>query len=305
MRGLALFAACSLVLAADSHSVFRSEDGGRSWTGSGNGLRADSRINAFVAAGNAVVAATDAGLARSPDQGRSWRPAPGPGRSLALASQGANIYAGTASQGIWMSADSGETWRRLPTFAPINVRSIVSESGRLYAGGDKGGVFASTDGGQSWENLAGGLPAQAQIFSLEVVNGRLFAGLYAKGLYTWSEQWLRWTRAADVTPLVMAAIGRTLVVGHNPGGLLWSADFINFTRSEMGTLAAGAPVWTLAAGRTQVYAGAAAGIYFSGDHGHSWTHARKGLPPDSPGIAFLVTDNFVLAATHSKGPAIR
>lgn len=305
MRTLALFAACSLALAADAYSVFRSEDGGRSWAGPGEGLPAGSRINAFAAAGRAVVAATDAGLSRSLDQGRTWRAVAGPGRSLALALQGPNLFAGTAGEGIWMSADAGETWRRLPGFEARNVRSIVGANGRIYAGGDKGGVFASADGGQTWLTLSGGLPPQAQIFALEVAQGRLFAGLYAKGLYTWDEPGQRWTRGGSVMPLVLAAIGETLVVGHNPGGLLWSGDLTNFARSQMGTLAADAPVWTLAAGRTRVFAGAAAGVYVSGDRGRQWTRTAQGLPPDSPGISFLVTDKFVLAATHSKVPVTR
>src|SRR5690606_25426570 len=61
-----------------------------------------------------------------------------------------------------------------------------------------------------------------------------------------------------------------------------------------------APVWELGADNDIVFAGAADGIFYSADRGRSWTRAMAGLPKASPGVAFLVRSNFVLAATLSN-----
>lgn len=67
-----------------------------------------------------------------------------------------------------------------------------------------------------------------------------------------------------------------------------------------GDLPSNAPVWELAAGQGLVFAGASSGIYYSEDQGRTWTRARAGLPGESPGVAFLVRENLVLAATLEK-----
>jgi hypothetical protein len=137
--------------------------------------------------------------------------------------------------------------------------------------------------------------------------------LYSNGLYAWNEQDQRWTSAGPVSPLALASIKGTLVAGHNPGGLRWSDDqeatwskgMVNAVDLSVSVLFSGseqsfadAPVWTLGSGDELVFAGASTGIYYSEDHGRTWTRARTGLPAKSPGIAFLVEPTFILASTQ-------
>jgi hypothetical protein len=49
-----------------------------------------------------------------------------------------------------------------------------------------------------------------------------------------------------------------------------------------------------------VFAGTASGVYYSEDTGRTWTKARQGHPEQSPGIAFLVTPEIIVAECHIR-----
>jgi hypothetical protein len=166
----------------------------------------------------------------------------------------------------------------------------------LYAGTDADGVMISHDQAMTWISHNAGLPPLSQIFAMAIIGDTIFAGLYAKGLYAWSKNEQRWTKAGDVKPLVLAATGGTLAVGHNPGGIYWSDK----PKSTEWTQAAGdfesaAPVWEMASGGKLVVAGIADGIFRSEDYGRTWSRTLKGLPAKSPGVSFLVQGNAIYA----------
>jgi hypothetical protein len=312
---LILFAGSVGSAAAGEYAVFKSVDRGRSWIRSDAGMPHRSRINAFASADEAVFAGTDSGIYVSTNQARSWERATGAAlsscRVISLAALGQRVFAGTDGDGIMISEDKGQRWVPNTAFPAKKVRCLLAFDGNLYAGTERSGVFFSNDGGHSWAELPG-LPAHSQVFALSAVDGRLFAGLYSQGLYSWIGQNRHWERVGPVFPLVLAAIDHTLVAGHNPGGLYWSDDlgaswskgtasssktFLAPVAKGSGDLPAEAPVWELASDNELIFAGAASGIYYSEDRGRTWAGAATGLPPDSPGVAFLVKRALVLAAT--------
>jgi photosystem II stability/assembly factor-like uncharacterized protein len=287
---------------AGTYAVFRSQDRGRTWSRSDAGLRATARINAFGAIGSAVLAGTDEGVYLSHNRGVDWKVASGAavgsGRILSLATLGANAYAGSDRSGVLVSADGGTTWVVNADCPFRYVRSILSHEGALYAGTDAQGVFVSRNGGRSWSSINSGLPAGAQVFSMAELKGRVFAALYSKGLYVWAGQEQRWHKVDGVSPLVLAAIGETLLAGHNPGGMRHSDDFGGtWARGEIDISEdlGNAPVWELGSGPGFAIAGISSGIYYSEDRGRTWVRARTGLPAKSSGIAFLAAPDFVLA----------
>ena len=77
--------------------------------------------------------------------------------SLALSSDGAEVYAGTESQGLLHSDDGGRSWRLLlETKGAVNG-IVAAADGRLLALVDNA-VLRSDDGGSSWTRmLAGGV----------------------------------------------------------------------------------------------------------------------------------------------------
>ncbi|MES2568497.1 MAG: hypothetical protein V4710_00405 [Verrucomicrobiota bacterium] len=306
-----------ITAAAENYAVFKSTDRGRSWIRSDIGMHAGSRINAFGSLDGTLFAGTDSGIFISRDEARSWRPATGmaSGRILSFATLERKVFAGTDGSGMLVSADEGKSWAPTAASPSKKLRCLLAHRDRVYAGTDAEGVFVSGDGGETWTALNREFPEHAQVFALVVAADRLFAALYSKGLYAWNEQEQRWRKAGSVLPLVLAGSADTLIAGHNPGGLHWSADVgVSWSKAmavlsgqlapvlpnEAAELSNEVPVWELASNDGMAFAGASNGIYFSEDRGRTWVRARTGLPAESPGISFLLKERFVLAGALIK-----
>lgn len=312
------------------HLLYRSEDRGRSWTRSDSGLPGDSRINALSAIADTVVAGTDSGIFISADSGKTWRKSsitgPNSARVISLAAANNHLFAGIEGA-ILTSTDGGRSWLTNQTFPRRIVRSLLALDGALYVGTDGAGVYQTTDFSSSsnrWIQLSAGLPPDAQVLALTSIDGQIFAGLYANGLYTWkhpAQKWIQVGAAAGIKPLTLTSTSKTLLAGHNPGGI-YTSDDLGVTWSRWKgqahrdnsdnsvpslpsfdlafgptTVSLDAPIWDLAADHETAFAGAADGIFYSEDRGRHWTRATRGLPAVTPGVAFLVSSNLVLAAT--------
>jgi photosystem II stability/assembly factor-like uncharacterized protein len=278
------------------HAIYKSVDRGVTWTKTGANFPGNPRINSFGASTDRIFAGTDAGIYSSGDEGQTWQKTSVTARTISFAASGNTIYAGTQSAGLLSSKDQGLHWIRVTGLASTNIRSLLAAHGRLYAGTDADGVMVSHDQGMTWMAHNAGLPALSQIFAMAILDDTVFAGLYAKGLYAWSRNEHRWTKAGNVKPLVLAAAGATLAVGHNPGGIYWSEkpQSTEWARAA-GDFESAAPVWEIASGGKLVVAGIGDGIYRSEDYGRTWSRTLKGLPAKSPGVSFLVQGNAIYA----------
>ncbi len=134
---------------ASSGSIYRSQDGGQSWTAINNGLQANFYANILIAdpATPARVYAAKSfyggGIYRSDDFGNSWT-AIGTGlpdqvlKVLAIdPSHPSTLYAGPSSGGLYRSLDAGATWKMAPGFGLPVVGSIAidpTNSSRIYVG---------------------------------------------------------------------------------------------------------------------------------------------------------------------------
>ncbi len=318
---LLISAFASAAASGERYAVFKSTDQGRSWTRSDAGIPDRSRINAFGSGGGVLIAGADSGVFISSDEARSWRPATGAamssGRVISLAALGKTVFAGTDGGGLLVSTDLGGSWVRDAAFPSANVRCLVIHGNTLYAGTDTDGVFVLGGERDGWTRRWEGLPDRAQVFALTVADGHLFAGLYSQGLFVWNEQERRWRKSGPVSPLALSTAGRTLIAGHNPGGLHWSDDLgVSWSRGTSGTvdsslsplgvpsgeLSGAAPVWEVASNDQVALAGVSTGIYRSEDLGRTWMRAQSGLPAKGPGVAFLLNRSFVLAGISITNP---
>ena len=318
------------------YALYRSEDRGRSWSRSDSGLSGDSRINALSAIKNSIVAGTDSGLFISGDSGQTWQKPTITGTNAARVTSVAvvsnYIFAGTIEGRLLSSSDQGQTWLVNPAFPPRNIRSLHSFQESLYVGTDADHVYQSSDLGKTWTHITAGLPSPCQVFSLASVDGKVFAGLYAQGLYSLNATEQKWSRVGQSTgirPLALAVVGQTLIAGHNPGGIHSSDDLghtwqhwvvnTSSTRAADNT-ASGffdplsnlqndnsdlpqplqAAIWEMSADSSLAIAGAGNSIYYSTDRARTWTRATTGLPANSAGIAFLLKPNLILAAIYQK-----
>ena len=158
----------SLVYAATPVGVFKSADGGTTWT-----------------------AATGAGLA-------------GPATALAVdAGSATTLYAATA-QSVFVSTDGATSWRASTTGSGTGIVAIIAhptQAGTVFASvQNPPALFRSTDIGQTWtqltiappDQLAG--PVTAIVFGS---NGAMIAANYDKGLLISTDGGNTWTAGAS------------------------------------------------------------------------------------------------------------
>jgi photosystem II stability/assembly factor-like uncharacterized protein len=150
--------------------VFKSTDGGGSWTATNTGLTSTS-VNALAIDPSTPVilyaGTSEGGVFKSINGGASWI---NTGlinayvQVLAIdPSNPAMLYAGTQGSGVYKSTDAGGTWavanNGLPPFLyVIQVESLAVDPvipATLYAGMSGPMVFKSTDSGGSWSGILG------------------------------------------------------------------------------------------------------------------------------------------------------
>lgn len=146
--------------------VYKTTDGGQTWTQSSNGLTDPAIGSLWLNPSNPttlVAASWTQGLYQSTDGGQSWTLTGPYGSSTILLQIGSTLYAG-AAQGIYTSADSGKTWTQTePTSQP--VRSLSSSGTTIYAGLDDGSVIVQTAPAGPWNvstpDTAAGLTSES------------------------------------------------------------------------------------------------------------------------------------------------
>lgn len=197
-----------------------------------------------------ILAATNGGLYRTTDPTQGWDRVPyGRGldartTSISVSAQNPSVMlVGTASTGVLISRDSGQTWQQVsgvPSTSPINV--IVQDPQRssfIYVG-TKQAFYMSQDGGDRWSRRGGDLPFGD--FTSILVNPRntneIFAGnAYQNeqnsekggGVYRSSDSGMTWVRidarehrlpSLRVWALALDPHGQnTLFVGSHSAGI--------------------------------------------------------------------------------------
>ncbi len=132
----------------------------------------------------------------------------GPVGAAAADPHDSNILYLGGSEGLFRSADGGNTWALLSRELRYPHVLLVdpSEPGRLYVARRDltsflplPGVFRSTDGGATWDKLAAGLGAE-RIFALALAphrRGTLYAGSWAGRVYKSVDGGDTWSPAAS------------------------------------------------------------------------------------------------------------
>jgi hypothetical protein len=163
-------------LGVEVDALYRSTDGGTSWTRHDKGMKSVDIHGVAVVGGargsngRTIYVTTDHGPQRSRDNGESWEPfeLPSPWqytRSVIPRADKSGVVFMTNGSGppgadgrLWRSRDNGASWEdaRLP--GPINstvwwVATNAADPMLLFCCTVLGQMFRSTDGGESWVKL--------------------------------------------------------------------------------------------------------------------------------------------------------
>jgi photosystem II stability/assembly factor-like uncharacterized protein len=201
---LALRGAPATVLLATHVGLYRTTDGGRSWTdvAGGAGQPADGLmlfklaqspvdarrvyVLAIPRTGRPGDAKAPPGLYTSADAGKTWRLASPEtalpthtiftiGTGSASAGQLFTLVPSLAERGLYTSDDFGAHWRALPPLPdshPTGVLGDPNRPGRILLWSGSTGLYSSDDGGQTWSQAAG---TQDGIFSVSVAGPNIYA----------------------------------------------------------------------------------------------------------------------------------
>ncbi|HWM90357.1 MAG TPA: hypothetical protein VN493_06280 [Thermoanaerobaculia bacterium] len=294
------------VFAGTQSGMFRSTDGGETWSWAGRGLKpegVDVR-SILVTAGAIYIGTDDDGIFKSTDGGQSWVPAsngipgvrPGFGPNVgALTIDPRNpnrIWAGT-HRGLFSTTNGGANWTTRfqgdPFDNPIQGIAIDPANGQIYISSHSRGVYTSTDQGKKWVKVSKGLLG-ASYFDL-LLDPQNPSVLYVgTGLGVWksTNRGGQWTKAgfnespsSSLPVRALAWQGDRLFAGVLSRGVFYSDD-----RGRTWNPAPENPedldILEVAAGPGAVYAGTfgdrnPGGVFRSLDRGLTWEPARKGL----------------------------
>lgn len=183
--------------------VFRSDDGGATWTGLNENLSSkDVRrvIRVPSAPTETLYAATAGGVFVSADGGANWT-----GKNSGLISQdirdlvsdpaNPQILLTATASGVFRTDNGAETWTASDLAASTRCLEAGSQNPATFFAGTVSGFFRSEDGGATWQNRSVGL-GSVTVTAIAVNPGdtaKIIIGTEASGVYQSLDGAASWT----------------------------------------------------------------------------------------------------------------
>jgi ligand-binding sensor domain-containing protein len=167
----------------EDSGVYVSNDSGANWHSINTGLSVDY-VFSMAALGSKIFAGTDQGVYRTTNAGANWNAVNiglPHGAVWAFAEIGPVIFAGFLYDGLFLSTDSGSTWRSSDSGAIPYVNALATSGTNLFAATGTA-VYLSTDYGTTWSNVSAGLPG-VSVNVLACNATSIFAGTARDGVW--------------------------------------------------------------------------------------------------------------------------
>jgi hypothetical protein len=285
--------------------IYRTTDGGSTWTPSGSGFPPfDAIYRVFTTGGNLFVGAGD-GLYVSFNTGGSWTKAAGlpSGYVTGIDGTGSTVFAGVNSSSgtaVYKSTNAGSSWQQTgPGITAIRINSIAVGKMGVYAA-TNGGTFRSTDGGVTWAGFNAG-DNSASILQILPVGSTIYVGTFGN---------LSGVCSVPMTggPATCgdATIANKIIRGiGSVGGILVAAGETGAFRSTdagatwVPTMSGLNPYSLLATGTT-FYCGLRTGGVYKSSDGASWAASGTGLPQSIGVVALAAAGGTLYAGAGPK-----
>jgi photosystem II stability/assembly factor-like uncharacterized protein len=272
-----------------AEDIYRSRDGGATWTPLKPGLPDAASVRYVAASGGRLLAGTAAdGLFMIEDGGDAWTPIGTDwGESVAvtfLAASGPNVLAGI-DKAAFLSTDSGASWKKVEIGPPPDgLPTCFAVCGpRLFIGTAGAGLFRSDDLGLTWARMDASLPSRARVVDIARIGKDLFAATGNRGgvksVFTRADGGAGWEPAGSGLPeegfvICLKAVGTKLLAGTNEGIFFSENRGRSWRLTGPGQPEAHAVLCFEVVGR-RVVAGSSAGILLSSDQGRNWAAAQE------------------------------
>ncbi|MDP4219777.1 MAG: T9SS type A sorting domain-containing protein [Bacteroidota bacterium] len=227
-----------------------------------------------------------------------------------FATIGTKLFIGSASDGVFVSDDTGTSWTQTNldmTFDHVYIVTLAVQGKNLFAGssrsvtskdGSGGSVLLSTDYGANWQNTSVGL--SGSVWSILANGPDLFAGTDS-GLFLSNDLGSRWTSLNGLKqrPVYsIAIIGSNIFTATDTGifmspdyGNHWSLSYRNKTRSG----------GTFALIDNELFIGNHDGVLRTSDNGQNWVYAQNGFADSAYINSFESYGKNLFAATAYRG----
>jgi photosystem II stability/assembly factor-like uncharacterized protein len=275
--------------------VFRSIDAGQNWAVLNFPKRRLSEVTSLLidpADSNhylaGMIAAEDGGLFESRDAGKTWNGVKGMNRFgvralAASASKPSEFVAGTM-QGVWLSENSGETWKRISDSENLEMQGITAvavdtkDPDIIYAGTTHL-PWKTTDRGKTWVSIHTGMIDDSDVFSIYInpTNPSSILASACSGIYSSDSRGDTWKKLMGIPNTSR----RTHVIREDPT----NADII--------------------------YAGTTMGLFKSINRGVGWKSLTDkqvnaiAFDPSHPGSMYVALEYEGLGKSDNGGETIR
>ncbi len=252
--------------------IFRSEDGGETWSVANEGL-----TDPFILS-----------LATAPD---------------------GTIYVGTFKAGVFRSQDTGQSWKPISEgFKRLQIKALLITKKAIYAGTGDGVYEYHTRRGR-WSPVSTGLEDVLVHCLAMAADGTLYAGTSGKGVMKFKRRGARWTRLTEGLVdheglrenfIRVLAIDRdqAIYVGTFDGGVFRSGDGGKTWRAISRALPNDS-IRGIVPHEGVLFVATGRGVFKTLDHGVQWVPINKGLTERSIQVLFRSPDGGLYAGTSA------
>jgi photosystem II stability/assembly factor-like uncharacterized protein len=210
---------------------------------------------------------------------------------------GTDVFAGTYSNGIWLSQDNGNTWvEKSSGMLTPDVYSMVISGSTIFAG-SYSGVYMSQNNGDTWTVARTPI---GTVNTLAISGVNLFAGNNSGNIFLSQNNGSSWTLKSSglaAYSIISLATGCNNTFAGTDNGVYRTRDNGDSWLSLRNGISK-CDVYSLWVSGNKVFAGTyLTGIYMSGDSGESWSVKNNGLPDYSVVYSFICIDSLIIAGT--------